>query len=287
VTFAASLVKRAREVALAVAWILLYAAAGTLLAWALLKLNPVPRTSLWYQPVGAAALALGFTAATWLVGVRLARRPWSDWGWRAPRRAALTWLGGTGIGLLMAAGAVGLALATNDAGVSLTGDGGRYLEVALPLALLLAAAALFEELIFRGFPLRRLADAIGPRVAVTFAAVGFAVAHGANPNASPLGLVNIALAAVLLSFAFFSRGGMVAAWALHFGWNAGLALAFDAPVSGQRLLVPAVEYTPGRHGWVDGGAFGPEGGIVASVVLVAGIAVLLGRRVTRPAQWLA
>jgi hypothetical protein len=141
VTFAASLVKRAREVALAVAWILLYAAAGTLLAWALLKLNPVPRTSLWYQPVGAAALALGFTAATWLVGVRLARRPWSDWGWRAPRRAALTWLGGTGIGLLMAAGAVGLALATNDAGVSLTGDGGRYLEVALPLALLLAAAA--------------------------------------------------------------------------------------------------------------------------------------------------
>jgi len=65
---------------------------------------------------------------------------------------------------------------------------------------------------------------------------------------------------------------------LHFGWNAGLALLFDAPVSGYRFQVPAVEYVPGRHAWVDGGAFGPEGGVVATIALIAGTLYLLTRR---------
>ena len=95
------------------------------------------------------------------------------------------------------------------------------------------------------------------------------------------------LCLAVLAVAFFSYGGMGYAWGLHFGWNAGLALLFDAPVSGYRFQVPAVEYSPGRHAWVDGGAFGPEGGIVATIVLTAGTLAVIGSRFTQPRTWLA
>jgi hypothetical protein len=118
------------------------------------------------------------------------------------------------------------------------------------------------------------------------ATIAFTVAHLGNANVGPIGVGNIALAGVWLSFAFFSPGGMPLAWGLHFGWNAGLGLVFDAPVSGHRLAVPAVDYAPGRHPWVDGGAFGPEGGFVATIVLVAGTLAVLGSRFKQPKDWL-
>src|SRR5437879_11518338 len=106
----------------------------------------------------------------------------------------------------------------------------------------------------------------------------FGIAHARNPSATVFSTVNVALAAVWLSFAFFSAGGMPLAWGAHFGWNAGLAILFDAPVSGYAFHVPVVEYAPGAHAWLDGGAFGPEGGIVATIALVTGTLYLLTRK---------
>lgn len=84
----------------------------------------------------------------------------------------------------------------------------------------------------------------------------------------------MALAGVWLACAFFSPGAMPLAWGAHFGWNATLALAFDAPVSGYAFAVPGIDYRPGTHAWVDGGAFGPEGGVAATLVMLAGSAGL-------------
>ena len=128
---------------------------------------------------------------------------------------------------------------------------------------------------------------MGPVPAALLMSVAFGVLHAWNPHADWLSTVNIGLAGFQLAVAFFSAGGMALAWGVHFGWNAGLALLFDAPVSGQAFDVPVLEYTPGRHAWLDGGAFGPEGGIVATVALLVGTAVILGPRWRRPSAWLA
>src|SRR5258706_3207097 len=96
-------------------------------------------------------------------------------------------------------------------------------------------------------------------------AVLFGLAHAKNDNATFFSTVNVALAAVWLSFAFFSTGGMALAWGLHFGWNAGLAILFDAPLSGYEFQVPAVEYTPAHPPRVDGGPVEPEAGIRTAI----------------------
>ncbi|HEX9705536.1 MAG TPA: CPBP family intramembrane glutamic endopeptidase [Gemmatimonadales bacterium] len=278
--------ERAKHVALALGWIVLYALVGFPIWWVLSRLNPLPLHSPWRDASVWLAGCAAFLFATWVVGVRLAKQAWDHWGWHVQTGIGRSWLNGVGLGLLMAALAVGLAFVTSRATVRLTSDWPRYLTVAAPLALALASAALLEELWFRGYALRRLADAVGPWAAMIVVSLGFAAAHLTNPAVGAIGVLNIALAGVWLSFAFFSPAGMPLAWGLHFGWNAGLGLVFDAPVSGFRLRVPAVEYAPGKLAWVDGGAFGPEGGVVATVVLMAGTLAVLGGRFKQPKEWL-
>jgi len=281
-----SFVERAKQLAIAVLWIALFA--GVALAAGLLLhalTTGLRGTSWWLARDGAVQVAALF-AATWLVGRRWSQRSWDQLGWRTEGGLAPRVLRGLGLGTLMAALAVGLALVADRAKVHVTHDWSRWLAVAVPLGVGFLLAALSEELLFRGFPLRRLAEAIGPWAAMTVLAVGFGLAHLKNPNATAFSTFNVALAGVWLSFAFFSPGGMGLAWGLHAGWNAGLALVFDAPVSGYPFSVPAVEYVPGRHAWVDGGAFGPEGGAVTTLVLIAGTLAVLGARVRRPREWL-
>jgi membrane protease YdiL (CAAX protease family) len=273
-----------QRVGLALAWILFFATVGVLITLLLSKLAPLGGAS-WQFMRDVVYSLIGFAVATMVVGKVLAKESWDRLGWRRPVASGM--VNGAAFGLLMAAVAVALAFVFDRTHVSLTYDWSRWPRVALWLGAMFLCAALAEELIFRGFPLRRLSDAIGPRPATLLLAIGFAIGHIGNPSISVVAALNIALAGIWLSFAFFSAGGMALAWGLHFGWNAGLALAFDAPVSGYMFHVPAVEYTPGAHPWVDGGSFGPEGGLVGTIILSAGILAVIGKRVKQPRTWLA
>ncbi|MEE8572380.1 MAG: CPBP family intramembrane glutamic endopeptidase, partial [Gemmatimonadota bacterium] len=125
--------------------------------------------------------------------------------------------------------------------------------------------------LFRGYPLARLAVPLGKVGASVALAVVFAGAHLTNPEVSTLGLVNIGLASLVLSAAFFTPGGLPLAWGVHLGWNGGLALGADAPVSGLTFDIPALEFVTERSAWVTGGSFGPEGGIAASVAMAVAL----------------
>lgn len=267
-----------KRVAIALGWIVLFIAIGIGITLGLSLLLPGWGGNVWFLFRNGVYEVAGFLIATIVVGRLLNKYSWDRMGWNTrPRGLVTRMLRGVGIGALMAAFAIGLAFVGDHATVHLTGNWEIWPRVALPLIVGLVLAALGEELMFRGYPLRRLADAIGAPAAMIIFALLFGLAHVRNPNATFFSTANVALAAIWLSFAFFSSGGMALAWGLHFGWNAGLAMLFDAPVSGFRFDVPAVDYTPGRHAWIDGGAFGPEGGIVATIALLAGIAYLLTR----------
>ncbi len=265
-----------KGVGITLGWAALFVGIGVGVIWGASEVVPGWGGREWSIARTGVFEVLGFGLATWIVGRLLKQYSWSALGWRRP--AVVPWLRGIALGALMASLAIGLAVVLDGARIHLTADWSVWPRVAVPLMIGLVFAALGEELGFRGFPLRRFSDAFGVLPAMLLLAVLFGLLHAKNPNATVFSTVNVALAAIWLSIAFFSAGGMALAWGAHFGWNAGLAILFDAPVSGYAFQVPVVEYTAGSHAWVDGGTFGPEGGLVATIALFAGTAYLLTRQ---------
>jgi len=274
-----------KRVGIAVAWLVVFAVLGFGITFGVSPLLPDWGGPTWFVAQSGVYELIGFGTATLVVGKLLSKHSWDAMGWRRPGFGRQLFRG-VGLGALMAACAVGLAAVLDGAIVTVTPEWAQVPGVVLPLAFGLICAALAEELLARGYPLRQLADAVGPWGATVVLALAFGALHLGNPHASVLGFVNVVLAGVWLSVAFFV-GGMGLAWGLHFGWNAGLALLFDAPVSGYPLHVPVVEYAPGPRAWIDGGAFGPEGGVVATLIMILGTAAVIAPRFKRPAELLA
>jgi membrane protease YdiL (CAAX protease family) len=157
--------------------------------------------------------------------------------------------------------------------VSDAGTLGDYLWQSVKTIVVLAPAALAEEVLFRGVPLVLLAGALGRGRALVAIAILFALAHASNPNVTPLGLGNIALAGIFLGLAFFAPGGIWTAFGAHLGWNSLLA-CLDTPVSGVPFNIPLLDYNPGSHQWLTGGRFGPEGGLAATMSLTLAIVAM-------------
>ncbi len=207
-----------------------------------------------------------------ITGVMVAKGRWSlaTAGWPRLRPGSRWFLKGLFLGGVMAGAVVLLGLLTGAVRIAGDGVSSGYSTTVGPILLGLSFAALAEELLFRGYPLLKLAALVGTLRASVLLAFGFSALHLANPDVTGLGLLNIGLASLVLSAVFFTHGGLSAAWGLHFGWNAGLALV-DAPVSGINFGVPGLSYVAGEPAWLTGGGFGPEGGALASVVMIVAL----------------
>ncbi len=216
---------------------------------------------------------LGFGAMTWLIGRRALRLTWEDLRWQPLAGAGR----GFGRGLLMGIvpAALALLIAIPAGGARIVEDTGglsAYLSQMVLTVALLVPAALLEEVMFRGVAQVALARQFGRLPTVCALSVLFALAHIKNPDVTALALVNIALAGIYLGLAFYVPGGIWTAWGAHLGWNATLA-GFDAPVSGLPFPIPMINYLPGQPAWLTGGSFGPEGGALASLMILGAIGV--------------
>ena len=213
-----------------------------------------------------------FGAATVVVGRVALGVTAGDLRWRDVGAPALGFARGLGIGAVPALLALLLGVTAGARWMPDAGGAGDYLaQVGLTLVVL-APAALAEEVIFRGLPLVLLAAAVNRPLAVIVTSAIFGLAHLSNPNVSALAVANIALAGVFLAVAFYAPGGMWTAWGAHLGWN-GMLAALDAPVSGLPFLIPLIDYDPDGPAWLTGGSFGPEGGLFATVALACAIAL--------------
>jgi membrane protease YdiL (CAAX protease family) len=214
-----------------------------------------------------------FGLLTWAIGRRALRLSLEELRWKPLSDAPRGFGRGLLLGVAAATVALGLSVLMTDAEFLPDAGGPRaYVLQLAKTALLLAPAALLEELVFRGVGQVVLARAVGRLPAILTLSVLFALAHAGNPDSTPLALLNIALAGIFLGLVFYAPGGIWAAWGAHLGWNATLA-ALDAPVSGLPFRIPWIDYRPGGPSWLTGGSFGPEGGLLATVALVGAIGV--------------
>jgi membrane protease YdiL (CAAX protease family) len=155
------------------------------------------------------------------------------------------------------------------------------------ILLTLLFAATFEEILFRGYLLQLIADATRPWVAVVVTSVLFGMAHNSNPGATALSAVNTTLAGVMLAVALLRTRSLWLPSVAHFAWNATMGVILGLPVSGLALsdrwlasdleagVVPA---------WWSGGGYGPEGGLVLTVVVAPLSLWLAFSRWLRPAR---
>jgi membrane protease YdiL (CAAX protease family) len=126
-----------------------------------------------------------------------------------------------------------------------------------------------EELIMRAILLRLLMRAFGIWPALVAQAALFGAAHLANPNATPVAAVAIAVEAGLMLAGFYLLTGRL--WmsvGVHAAWNFTQGWVWGASVSG----IPVTESwlvskpKPGASEFLSGGAFGPEASLPAMIV---------------------
>ena len=138
---------------------------------------------------------------------------------------------------------------------------------ALRLLLLLAPAALWEELVFRGYLYAVAHEAAGRLVARLSSSVAFGVVHLLNPGANVQTTCIVMLAGWCLCVIRERTNSLPAAWSAHLAWNWVMAAVLHVPVSGLPLSSPGYRAVLSGPAWISGGAWGPEGGVVAALVL--------------------
>lgn len=160
------------------------------------------------------------------------------------------------------------------------------LDLAMPLATSLVAAV-GEELVFRGAIFRTLRERYGAVVAMAASALLFGGIHAANPNATWVSSIAIALeAGVLLALVYLLTGRLWSGIGLHFGWNFTEAGVYGIAVSGYRSTgLFSVTPLSEQRIWT-GGDFGLESSLPAVVVcllasLVIAASLFKVRRRTR------
>ncbi len=147
----------------------------------------------------------------------------------------------------------------------------------------LAMSALAEEVAFRGYPYRRLIEAIGSVKATVVMSLIFGVLHAFNPDATWISILITMFAGVLLSIAWLRMHGLWLPWGLHFAWNASMGILFGLPVSGVTEFSSVVQTRAIGSTWLTGGDYGPEAAFFTLLVLAVGIVVLV--RLTRDYAW--
>jgi membrane protease YdiL (CAAX protease family) len=244
--------------------------------------------SLQTRLAGEVAAVVCTVLSVWVAGRLLDRRRFAEFGFRLTRGWWVDLLFGFALGGVLMGAIFAVELAAGWATVSGTFEGGwgSPLLVLGPIAVFMGAA-LWEELFYRGYMLKNLAEGLsfpplGARGAVVLAwaliSGLFGVMHISNPNADAFAVANIVAAGLMLGLPYVLTGELAIPIGLHLGWNLFQNMVFGLPVSG---IKPdgATVFTVERVGpaLLTGGAFGPEGGVLGLLAIGFGCAAILMR----------
>ncbi|MCX7923980.1 MAG: CPBP family intramembrane metalloprotease [Clostridia bacterium] len=126
-----------------------------------------------------------------------------------------------------------------------------------------------EELFARAYCISVLQSNGSRWIPAIISSVIFSLMHGMNPNLSVLGLINIFLVGLLFAYMFLKTNSLWLPVGYHITWNFFQGNVFGFSVSGMPLdSIYSVKLN--GNSILNGGAFGPEGGLMATLVVVLG-----------------
>lgn len=133
-----------------------------------------------------------------------------------------------------------------------------------------------EEIMMRGHMLPTLGVKINPIVAIIISSSYFGILHLGNPGIAPLAIVNLILFGIFAAIYSIYEESLLGVCALHSAWNFAQGNIFGFLVSGMEAeggIIISTRIT--QNNLINGGTFGPEGGIITTIVLAASIIILI------------
>lgn len=218
--------------------------------------------------VGYILLETGMLIATLTasaITLRLERRPFSDLGLSVRGHAKGLWYGFLAAVLLYFIG-FGLSLAMGE--VEVTGFRFSLSELSVSWLFFLSVA-LFEEILMRGYVLGRLLHTrLNKFLSLFISATLFAFLHIFNPDIGILPMVNLLLAGILLGASYLYTRNLCFPISLHLFWNWIQGPVLGYQVSGNNFMSTMLELHIPEENVLNGGAFGFEGSLICTVLMI-------------------
>ncbi|GAW40812.1 CAAX amino terminal protease self- immunity [Brevundimonas sp. SH203] len=212
-------------------------------------------------------------------------------------RRGLDAIGFNGLGLKRFAQGYGLGLAALLAVVGVIALFGGYriesggafatanvVGALLPILVLMAGFVVqgsTEEIVTRGWLMQVIASRHGLGWGIGLSSALFGLLHASNIKPSPelaVGVFNVVLFGVMIGLYAARQGSLWGVCGWHAAWNWLLGLGFGLEVSGQVIdtppLIVDLADRAGAPWWLTGAAFGPEGSVVTTAMLVIAAVVL-------------
>jgi len=238
---------------------------------------PVPGSAVFLTINGVVSLTIALIVG-WLCGKYLEGLPFEALGVSFNNRwlqnlligivgGAATFAIGAGVGVLFG----GLSFSFNSEAPT-----NSIISTLLISFLVFAAAAAFEEALFRGYILQTFVRSGLAWPAIVITSVAFGAVHIANPSANWISSVNTALAGIWFGVAYLKTRDLWFPTGLHLAWNWTQGSIFGVEVSGLTDIVkaPLLRETDIGPAWLTGGDYGIEGGIATTVALILSTAAI-------------
>jgi hypothetical protein len=250
--------------------------------------NPMTLPIEFLASFSVAALVAALASMA-LVGRLIDKRPLADFGLRLSGGWWLDLGFGLALGALLMTGVFLIEWAAGWLTITGAFQSARpdqsFIAAIVWALLLFISVGIYEELLFRGYALRNLAEGlnlprIGPRGAILIAWIGtsaiFGLAHATNPNATAISTLNIGLAGIFLGLGYVLTGSLAIPIGLHITWNFFQGNVFGFPVSGGAFGgITFIDIEQGGPALWTGGAFGPEAGLLGITAMLVGSGLTL------------
>lgn len=190
--------------------------------------------------------------------------------------AVIEYLLGLVIGFFMFGLVVLLSFSTNSIEIAINPKGVSAILILYLVGFIIQGAA--EEIIVRGYFMVSLARDYKVFVAIIVSSLAFALIHIFNEGMTIIAFINILLIGIFFAVYIFKRGSIWGACAIHSMWNFAQGNVFGISVSGMDTMpsILTVTQNTSRGMWLlNGGAFGLEGSLLATIVIIVSIALVL------------
>lgn len=144
------------------------------------------------------------------------------------------------------------------------------------------SVAIGEEALFRSYIMTSLKTTRSKVAIISISSIIFSLFHSGNPGSSLLPLINVALFGVLFAFLLIKIGNVWFLIAYHAIWNFCQGFLYGFLVSGNNENMSVFKVSTQGNSLINGGDFGPEGGIVVTILLV--ISILLVHLFVKPSK---